>query len=362
MVDLHPPHIERYLAAVLAQPVRLTAVTELGGVASGEAALKAFGYGQPLRLDVEVDGAPRSLVLRRVRRNAFGHERGADRAAAAWLDFETFNRLPRHVRVTDLAGLTQSGSLESFGQVQELLLLTDYVPGLPYAQDLLRVRDTGEFGDLDVRRAAALGAYLAEIHAVGYRDSLLWRRRLRDLVGHGEGVMGLTESYPADDPIATPALLQGIEEAANRWRWRLRGLDQRLCQVHGDFHPFNVLFTTGEEFNLLDRSRGEWGEAADDVSCMAINYLFFSLQRAGCLTGAFAELYRAFWSAYLERRPDPDLASVAPPWFAWRALVLASPQWYPTIAASVRRQLISFAQNVLAAESFQWQEIDRYLS
>lgn len=28
---------------------------------------------------------------------------------------------------------------------------------------------------------------------------------------------------------------------------------------------------------MLDQSRGEWGEAADDVSSMTINYLFFGL-------------------------------------------------------------------------------------
>ena len=35
--------------------------------------------------------------------------------------------------------------------------------------------------------------------------------------------------------------------------------------MHGDFHPWNLLFREGVEFSVLDRSRGEWGEPADDV-------------------------------------------------------------------------------------------------
>jgi hypothetical protein len=48
---------------------------------------------------------------------------------------------------------------------------------------------------------------------------------------------------------------------------------------------WNVLRRPDDAFTLLDRSRGEWGEPADDVSCMAINYLSFSLQARGELGG-----------------------------------------------------------------------------
>ena len=33
----------------------------------------------------------------------------------------------------------------------------------------------------------------------------------------------------------------------------------------------DVMFREGTDFTVLDRSRGEWGEAADDVSAMTIN-------------------------------------------------------------------------------------------
>lgn len=360
-MQLDQSNLEAYLSRLSGQTVQIESLSELGGGTSGAAALKALGYGQPLRIDYRSGGQTRRVVLRRVKRNGFGRERHADRIAAVWLDFHTFNHLPQHVHALDLVGLTDDGDFASISHVQDLLLLTDYGHGTPYADDLLRIRDDGQCSPLDVRRAQALAAYLAEIHAVSHDDPLLWRRRLRDLIGHGEGIMGLTDSYTGDDPLATADVLRAIEEAANGWRWQLKPLTGRLCQVHGDFHPFNVLFDSGESFSLLDRSRGEWGEAADDVSCMAINYLFFSLQRYARLDGPFRQLHTAFWESYRAQRSDDELCQVIQPWFAWRALVLASPQWYPNLDSAVRAALLTFARKVLAEETFEWRQINRYL-
>lgn len=361
-MQLRQAELERYLTSLAGQPVQVHNLHQLGGESQGAAALKAFGYGRPLRIDCTVAAAPRQFVLRQVQRNGFGHERQADCIAETWLNFATFNRLERHVPAVDVIGVTQAGSLTSLGGVEEMLLLTDYAPGTPYADELLRIRDAGAGTELDSRRAGALASYLANLHAVHHDDPLLWRRRLRDLIGDGEGIMGLTDSYPADFALASSDDLRALEDDANRWRWQLKALPHRLSQVHGDFHPFNILFTENENFYLLDRSRGEWGEPADDVSCLAINYLFFALQRYGELAGPFAELYTNFWTTYLRARPDAELALVIQPWFAWRALILASPIWYPTLTMGTRRKLLNFARQILTVERFEWEAINSYLA
>ena len=358
---IDPEELKRYLERRVGASVQIQELGQLRGEAKGAAALKQFGYGRPLLVHYRVDDKNIREVFHRIRRNAFGRERDDDRAAAVWLDFHTFNRLPGHVPAVDMVFQTGKGRIESIHSAEELLLVTAYRPGHLYADDLVRIRDEGELQHLDVERAAALAAYLAEIHQVQHREPRLWRRRLRDLVGHGEGIMGLTDSYPADQPYVTEADLRLIEESANRWRWRLKPLSHRLRQVHGDFHPFNLLFEEGLAFHVLDRSRGEWGEPADDVSCLAINYLFFSLQRSGRLEGAFCKLHDLFWERYLDLRPDHELAGVIQPWFAWRALVLASPVWYPTIDEDVRSKLLTFARRVLSEERYDYRRVNQYL-
>ncbi len=112
---------------------------------------------------------------------------------------------------------------------------------------------------------------------------------------------------------------------------------------------------------MLDRSRGEWGEAADDVSCLTVNYLFFSLQAGGRLTGSFRTLYDRFWSVYFDHRPDHEMLRAIQPWYAWRVLVLASPLWYPTITDHVRRKLLTFGRRVMAGDEFDYLDPNRYL-
>lgn len=359
-----------YLTRRSGTPVTIGAIQTLGGESTGAAALKAFGYGRPLWITYypQANGPqppaqhdPCNIVLHQITQNGFGRERAADRIAAVWLDFHTFNQLPHHVPAQDIVALTATGQLESAAHIQDFLLVTTYAEGQVYADDLLRLRDADTYTEQDLTRVTILADYLADIHAVKHSSPLLWRRRLRDLLGHGEGIMGLADSYAPDDPVVTPAMLQAIERAANAWRWQLKPLTHRLSQVHGDFHPFNVLFTDHNTLTVLDRSRGAWGEPADDVSCMAINYLFFGLQHSPMLTGPCSDLYMAFWSRYLERSQDDELLSVIAPWFAWRALVLASPQWYPTLPPPVRRKLIAFARNVLQTQRFAWQAINCYL-
>lgn len=361
-MELARDELNRYLSARYATAVHIQAVRPLGGDEDGDDALKQFGYGRPLLLTYRVNGREKQEVLHRIRRNAFGRERDDDRVAAIWLDYQTFNRLPRHVTAVDMLVHTREGALNSVQSADELLLITTYQPGRLYADDLARIRDEGTARPEDVQQVRALATYLAQIHQTNHADDTLWRRRLRDLVGHGEGIMGLTDSYPPDLDYAPAERLRHLEEQANRWRWRLKPLHHRLSQVHGDFHPFNLVFARDGSFYVLDRSRGEWGEPADDVSCLTINYLFFSLQRAGELARPFLELHDSFWQQYQAVRPDEELTAVIQPWLAWRALVLASPVWYPSIADDIRHKLLNFAAQVMAADRFDYRQINRYLA
>ncbi len=354
--------ITRYLHERHGTSVDIQSVRELDGQPASSETLKQFGYGRPLLVTYQVENEEKSEVFHRIRRNAFGRERDDDRVAVVWLDYHTFNRLPRHVTAVDMLLHTDDGRLQSIQTADELLLVTTYQPGNLYADDLARIRDEGVLQPIDWQRAADLAHYLAQIHQTAHDDPDLWRRRLRDLIGHGEGIMGLTDSYPNGLAYADTAFLQEIEMQANRWRWRLKPLHGRLCQVHGDFHPFNIGFSENGELFVLDRSRGEWGEAADDVSCLTINYLFFSLQRAGQWARPFTDLYDHFWQCYLAARSDEELTAVIQPWFAWRALVLASPLWYPHLNESTRRQLLTFAQRVLATDRFDYHRIGELLS
>jgi aminoglycoside phosphotransferase (APT) family kinase protein len=349
-----PQALAEYLAKVHGRAASEVRVTPLGGGRQGD---KGYGYGIPLRIDYRVGGEPRRAVVESVRPGPFGHEHMADRAQSLLWAHQAFGRLPRHVASLDVGAVRSSGELEPLGNAEELFMLAEFVDGAEYADDLLRVRSTGKASLQDLARTDALCDYLVAIHRVRGPDRGLYARRIRELVGHGECIFGVCDSYPAGE---WDCSLKQIEHRCLDWRWRLKGKAERLCQVHGDFHPWNILFRRNTDFSVLDRSRGEWGEAADDVTCLALNYLFFSLQRSGRLEGAFEALWRRFWERYLERSGDTHMLEVAAPFFAFRALVMANPLWYPALDAKLRRAMLDFALKVLAAERFDPAQANQY--
>jgi aminoglycoside phosphotransferase (APT) family kinase protein len=209
----------------------------------------------------------------------------------------------------------------------------------------------------------ALCDYLARIHAVKGPESepyaQLYARRIRELLGHGECIFGVVDSYPENGPVPQE-LLKRLESKCADWRWKLKRHSSRLRQVHGDFHPWNILFREAADFSVLDRSRGEWGEAADDVACLTLNYLFFSLQRSGRLEGAFERLFQDFWARYLDRSGDQAILGVIAPFYAFRALVMANPVWYPSLGEGLRQKILRYAQNVLDDEAFEPSKANEY--
>jgi len=350
--------VAAYLRRVLGEPVAAVRITPLGGGRQGD---KGYGYGVPLRVDYERSGRPARGVIESVRPGPFGHEHMADRAQQLLWAHGAFSRLPKHVRSLDVGAVRSSGELVPLGNAEELFMLAEFVEGHEYADDLIRLRAGEALRALDRERADALCDYLVGIHRVRGGEPGLYVRRVRELVGHGECIFGVDDSYPAEGAVS-PQLLEEIEKRCVRWRWKLRSHSARLRQVHGDFHPWNILFREGADFSVLDRSRGEWGEPADDVTCLALNYLFFSLQRRGRLEGGLLELWQRFWARYLESSGDAGVLEVAAPFIAFRCLVMANPLWYPALDAGLRRALGRFIMNVLDDERFDPGRVQAYLA
>ncbi|HUA86369.1 MAG TPA: phosphotransferase [Bryobacteraceae bacterium] len=352
MADLKREPLQRYLAQLAGEPAEVRRMSVLGA----DEDVKSYGYGVPVKLDYTAGREARSAVLHTIHPGSFGHEHMADRARDLLWEHAAFNRLPRHVRSYDVCGFESGGGLVSLGSIAEFGLLTEYVEGRRYADDLERLREGGEVSELDLARADALCDYLVEIHQVRGKAAGAYTRRIRELVGGGECIMGIVDSYGDFER----SRLQRIEHLAVDWRWRLRNFSHRLRQVHGDFHPWNILFREGVDFSLLDRSRGEYGDPADDVTSITLNYVFYSLQRSGRLERGFEKMFLRFWDRYLEKTGDDEILRVAAPFLAFRGLVMASPLWYPALADPVRRKLFALVTAVLESDAFDPRRVNDY--
>jgi len=319
--------------------------------------IKEGGYGVPHLVSWPARGARARLVLETVRPGGFGHEGRPDRARILLRAYEDYGTLPRHVAAVDVGAFRHGGPAESLRESGEPFLLMEFCEGEPYAADFDRIAARNGLDDADRSRTRALADYLAEIHREPVVHPTWYRRRLRDLAGAGECIAGIADSYPTPSGFIDARLLQEVEVLVLKWRYRLRDRADRLRTIHGDFHPWNIHFRSGTDFSVLDRSRGAFGDPADDVASLAVNYLFFALRTEGGFEGPFADLLRLFWSRYLDRSGDREVASVIAPHFAFRALVLANPIWYPKESEDVRRRLFRFIFGTLEADRFEPERI-----
>jgi Ser/Thr protein kinase RdoA (MazF antagonist) len=351
--------LARYLTRVLAAQVEVLDLKPLKAGADEADDPKGFGYGVPFEVECVVGGVSRLLVVSRTRpAKGFGHDYAADRAWQALYGHAAYNSFPRHARSIDVGIARASGELTSVADAGEFFQLVEKVDGVLYWLDLERLLEA-PLRDLDVARAQELGRFLAEVHAVKRDEPTLYHRRIRELIGHGECLMGVLDSYPHPYPPLAPEICEDVERTAVSWRWRLRTRTHRLSRSHGDFHPWNLLFRAGTEFSVLDRSRGEWGEPADDVAALGVNYLFYGLRSR--TAEPFRFLFCTFLETYLRESRDQEVLEVLPPFLAFRALVIAHPLWYPELSDPLRRALILFARRMMFDSRFDPSDVQTLL-
>ncbi|MDG6995346.1 MAG: aminoglycoside phosphotransferase family protein [Nitrososphaerota archaeon] len=365
--------VEKYLSSVTSSKIN---VSYFGPLSDYEKEperggdIKTLGYGVPYLVVYKQGGQTRRSIVSTMRiSRGFGHDYRSDRIDNLVLSYDTWNRLPKHSKIQDIGAFKKKdSSMLSLGDADEFFLLRPMIDGVEYYKDLDRIFSTGNLQTNDVPRAHALADYLAVIHSKKNEkkeDKELYLRKIRDTLGHGECIFGLADSYPESTDFLTEGELAELEKKCVEHRWSLRKNTSRLSQVHGDFHPWNVLFSKDKkrplEFRLLDRSRGEWGEPADDLCAMSINYIFYSLRKYGEFKGEYAELFNEFLNTYMKKTGDTQIFDAMPLFYTFRALVIASPLWYPTLSRDTRRKIFNFAHNILEERRFDPARVNDYL-
>ena len=264
-------------------------------------------HGSGFLVEIKTKKDTKSYVVKTLMPENFGHDYPSDRAGIFLLDLDEFKNLPKHVSAIDVLAELEGGSIKSIRGGKEYYLLMEKAEGRHYFNDLVSFARKERLDDIDIKKIKAMASYLAKIHSIKKDSKTLYWRKLRDTVGHGECLMGVFDTYP--DKVLSYNEMSGIIKKSVDWIYKLKPGYKRLSQIHGDFHPGNIWFketvnrSAGESVNrkskkaslpihpfthspihqdvdfiLLDRSRGPWGEPADDVTALAINYIFFSIR------------------------------------------------------------------------------------
>jgi len=361
-------------------------IKSLFGKEALEVTIKKLGegvQGAGFLIEIRTPEGLKQYVIKGLFPEGLEHDYPADRAGVFLLDLDEFKNLPRHVKAIDVLSERDDGSIQSIGGGKEYYLLMERAEGKHYFNDLEAFAGKDKLDAADVEKIQAMVSYLAEIHSVKKDSKQLYWRKVRDTIGHGECLMGVFDTYP--EGTISSSEMAVIEKKCVDWRAKLKPKYKRLCQVHGDFHPGNIWFKeesgvrsqesgekelltlnsnllTHPDFILLDRSRGPWGDAADDISALTINYVFFSINYFGKLQGPYLEAFNLFYDRYINETGDTELFEVLAPFYAFRGVVVANPVFYPAVTPDNRRRIFNFVHGVLDDESFNIKKVNEYIN
>ncbi len=329
--------------------------------------------GSGFLIEVRTPTEVKAYVIKKLLSAGLGHDYPSDRAAVFLLDLDEYANLPRHVAAIDVLAEHEDGSIRAIGGGKEYYLLMERTEGKDYFIDLAEFAHKDRLNTMDIGKIRSMASYLSSIHAVKKESRHLYWRKIRDTIGHGECLMGVFDTYP--DGVISYEDMSEIEKLCVDWRARLKPRAGRLCQIHGDFHPGNIWFKEGKaetrgrgdsegkgaDFVLLDRSRGPWGEAADDITALTTNYVFSSLRAHGTVTGPYLEALHLFFNEYVTLSGDRELSEVLAPFFAFRGAVVANPVFYPDVTSEVRKKIFAFVRNVLLTDRFEVRLVNEYI-
>lgn len=322
------------------------------------------------RIELKGEGSLKNVVLRVVRGDTgWGHDYVSDRAATLILQHRLYRSTPIPSRIAsiDVLCLLPDGRVVSVGEAVEFLHVMEEVTeaeGRSYVEDLFEIASRGGLSSRDIRRCKALAEYLSRLHSYKTENRNLYIRHIRDLIGHGEMLMGVVDSYPDVESLkwTTEGELIELEKRMVEWRYRLKRFTHRTSRIHGDFHPFgNIRFRGEDEVVALEFSREAYGEPADDLSALTINYLFISLWKCGGYVKPFKELLERFFEYYLSETGDTEILKVIQPFYCFRGLVVAHPLYYPEMEDWKRRSILNFIHNVLSVDEFDPMKVGEYV-
>jgi aminoglycoside phosphotransferase family enzyme len=161
--------------------------------------------------------------------------------------------------------------------------------------------------------------------------------------------------------------MQIVKLSINFWR-KSRNLHNRLCEIHADFHPGNLWFDN-QKLTILDRSRGRFGEPADDITAFIINPIMYSLMTNQEFEGPFKEMFDIFWNTYFKETKDKKMRKIMAPYIAFRVSVVTNPLFYndemlggKEKAKFIRSRMINLALNILKDNEFDPRKINFYLN
>jgi len=211
-MQINKDTLRTYLSRVFGSDIKVTSIEKLGE------GFHAEGF---LIKTKDKKGQEKQYVLKSFRGQGFGHDYPSDRANVVIRSLLDYNLLPHHIKAIDVGSIQEDDSLLSVGKPKDFFIIMEEAKGTEYWEDMRGMREKGNLTENDKKRIKLLANYLAKIHSIKYTGSnneSLYKRVVRDFVGHGELTMGVIDTFPKKLDFVTNQELVEIELSSGEIR------------------------------------------------------------------------------------------------------------------------------------------------
>ncbi|MAG61441.1 hypothetical protein CMI43_01315 [Candidatus Pacearchaeota archaeon] len=357
-MDLKNNIIEKYLKEKYGGKISNINIEKLG---SG-----VLGTGYSLKF--KINNKEKTLVLKSLFTENLGMDHYSDRASSLLDAHDNYNKMDNHVKSEDVIAQNEDNSLTSVGNAKEFYILMEEAKGDDLFKDFNEIKETKQLKDETKEKILTISNFLVELHKNKHKSIPLYRRKIRDTIGSGGSLIGLLDMHP-DSAFEQfeKKWMSIVSKSIIFWR-RSRDMHNRLCEIHADYHPGNLWFED-QKLTILDRSRGRFGEPADDITAFIINPIMYSLITNGNFEGPFKEIFDIFWNNYFKKTNDKEMRKIMAPYIAFRVAVVTNPIFYndeslggKEKAKFIRTKMINLALNILKDNEFNPGKINTYLN
>lgn len=345
--NIKKEQVKKILEDIYHQKVEVLNLSKLG---SG---FMATGFQVNFKVRKEI----KKVVIRIINPVDFSNDYPPDRMTSFWIQHHSAKHLPKHVKSLGIVGINKStkqiGIVEDFNEFIQVL---DWAEGEEYFVDLEKILQTNHVSKDNLKKVLLLSNYLAKIHQKKFKGSKdqalsLYKRHTRDYIG-SRFMIDVLDTYPKEISFTNWNKMHKLVFEVYKYREKYKNNFERLSKIHGDFHPGNIRFQDKNKFIVLDASRAIWGEPADDVACLGINYLWYALKQTGKFKGVFKELFDVFWKNYLDKTQDKEICHTLPMFVAIRSVVLKHPLYF-SVSDQIRKKILAFSFKILQKADIQ---------
>ena len=228
--------------------------------------------------------------------------------------------LPLQARILDRGIITRDPNQISTKDVSFIYEIIDFIPSISYSKYLKNLFESQSLTDRDIRKAQVISDYLANIYNTSSKsDRPTYVKGICNFVQHTSEIFdnfklneGFCIRYTNEINIIRGALDDLLINSVK---------NDKVCLVHNDFHPNNILFYKNE-FSTIDKFGYQFGEQAADIAVSTLFYIWYEL-RSDSKTKPFMTLYNNFMNNYISKTHNHRIFDILPVFYGTRALILA---------------------------------------